>query len=157
MNSNISKLSVRLLFKGLKLVSVESLTGGLIAKQATDRSGSSEWFEAGLVTYSAESKSKLANVPKSIIDQYGVVSSQTACAMAEGAARLFKHCVVVSVTGVAGPAGGDDKHPVGTVFVACHAEGKTRVKTFLFQGNREQIRSQTVTEAINLALAELKN
>ena len=96
----------------------ESCTGGLIAKTFTDLAGSSDWFDRGFVTYSNAAKSDMLAVPASIIDDYGAVSEPVAVAMAGGALRHSQADYAVAVTGVAGPGGGSDDKPVGTVWIA---------------------------------------
>ena len=153
MKNDISKLSVRLLFKGLKLVTVESCTGGWIGKTVTDLAGSSAWFEAGFITYSNQAKTKLVNVPESLLEKYGAVSLEVADAMAKGALDSFPESISVAVTGVAGPDGGTREKPVGTVCIASAYKNKIKARKFLFEGNRNDIREQTVHEAIEMVLS----
>jgi len=103
--------------RGLKIAVAESCTGGLISSRITDISGASDYFEAGITTYSNESKIRLLNVPEDIIDRYGAVSEETAKAMAEGVKKTVHADIGVSVTGIAGPTGGTEGKPVGTVFI----------------------------------------
>jgi nicotinamide-nucleotide amidase len=153
MNNNISKLSVRLLFKGLKLVTVESCTGGWIGKIATDYAGSSCWFEAGFITYSNQAKHQLVSVPLELIEKYGAVSLEVADAMAKGALLSFPDCISVAVTGVAGPDGGTESKPVGTVCIASAYKNKIKARKFIFSGNRNDVREQTVSQAIEMLLS----
>ena len=153
MNIDTSKLSVRLLFKGIKLVTIESCTGGWIGKTVTDVSGSSGWYEGGFITYSNAAKVALVNVPQDTLDKYGAVSVEVADAMASGALQLFPECLTVSVTGIAGPDGGTESKPVGTVCIAAAYKTQVKVRKFLFEGNRDAVRKQTVGEAINLVLS----
>jgi len=153
MKALVSKLSVRLLFKQIKLVTVESCTGGLIGKTLTDMSGSSDWYEGGFITYSNRAKICLVNVPVDLIEKYGAVSEEVAEAMAKGAVQHFPECASVAVTGIAGPGGGSEEKPVGTVCIASHYKQETKVRKFAFAGNREDIRNETVKEAINLILS----
>jgi nicotinamide-nucleotide amidase len=152
MKNDISKLSVRLLFKGIKLVTVESCTGGWIGKAVTDLAGSSSWFEAGFITYSNQAKNKLVNVPEELIEKYGAVSLEVADAMAKGALDSFPDCISVSVTGVAGPDGGTKDKPVGTVCIASAYKNQLKARKFIFDGNRNSVREQTVREAIEMVL-----
>jgi len=153
MKGLVSKLSVRLLFKHIKVVTVESCTGGLIGKTFTDMSGSSDWYEGGFITYSNRAKNSLVGVPLDLINKYGAVSEEVAVAMTKGAVQHFPECVAVAVTGIAGPNGGSDEKPVGTVCIACQFKQETKVRKFAFSGNREDIRNETLKEAINLLLA----
>ncbi len=150
---DISKLSVRLLFKGIKLVTVESCTGGWIGKSVTDLAGSSGWFEAGFITYSNQAKHQLVDVPLAMLDKYGAVSLEVADAMARGAVKHFPDCISIAVTGVAGPDGGSKEKPVGTVCIASAYKQQIKARKFLFDGNRNQVREKTVKEAIEMVLS----
>ncbi len=152
MKSLVSKLSVRLMFKHLKLVTVESCTGGLIGKTMTDIAGSSDWYEGGFITYSNQAKNRLVNVPLELIEKYGAVSIEVAEAMAKGGGEHFPDCVSVAVTGIAGPGGGSLEKPVGTVCIACQYSSELKTRKFTFLGNRDEVRHKTVEEAINLLL-----
>ncbi|WP_444994005.1 CinA family protein [Aliikangiella sp. IMCC44359] len=152
MQQLVSQLSVRLIFKQLKVVTVESCTGGWIGKALTDQAGSSQWFAGGLITYTNESKTRLADVPATMIEKYGAVSVQVAEAMALGAQQYFEQCVSVAVSGIAGPDGGSKEKPVGTVCIATCLAGKTHCKQYHFTGNREQVRQQTVTQALTMVM-----
>jgi len=155
-NTLISKLSVRLLFKGVKWVTVESCTGGLLAKSATDLPGSSEWFESGLVTYSNYAKIRFCNVSEQTLRDYGAVSEQTAREMAQGAAQHFERCIVVAITGIAGPEGGSENKPVGTVCFATYFKRELESVTCYFAGDRAAIREQAALKAAELTLQRLE-
>src|ERR1700731_209685 len=99
----------------LLLTTVESCTGGMIAAAITDVSGSSGWFERGFVTYSNQAKAEMIGVPPELIDKHGAVSEPVARAMAEGALLNSRAQVSLAITGVAGPSGGTETKPVGTV------------------------------------------
>lgn len=129
--------------RGLKIAVAESCTGGLISSRITDISGASDYFEAGITTYSNESKIRLLNVPEDIIDRYGAVSEETAKAMAEGVKKTVHADIGVSVTGIAGPTGGTEGKPVGTVFIGLATKKATYVRKFFFDGNRLEIRRKT--------------
>lgn len=152
MQKLVSQLSVRLIFKQIKVATVESCTGGWIGKTLTDQAGSSDWFAGGLITYTNESKTKLASVPEALINKYGAVSLEVAEAMAKGAEHYFEGCVTVAVSGVAGPGGGSDEKPVGTVCIATCLLGQTNAKKFHFTGDRESVRLQTVENALHMVL-----
>ena len=152
MKQLVSKLSVRLIFKQLKVSTVESCTGGWIGKALTDMAGSSDWFEGGLITYTNESKNRLAQVPVELIEKHGAVSLEVAEAMALGAQLHFEGTVSVAVSGVAGPGGGSEAKPVGTVCIATCLKGKTNARKFLFNGDRENIRRETVKLALEMVL-----
>lgn len=123
----------------------ESCTGGLFAAQCTSMSGSSQWFQGGVVAYANSVKQHLLAVPETVLIEHGAVSQMCAKHMATGGVDACKSDVCVSVTGIAGPAGGTPEKPVGTVFiaVAIHAQ-ETRVLPLKLSGNREEIRRQSV-------------
>ena len=103
---------------GRRVATAESCTGGLVAAALTEIAGSSDVFEAGFVTYSNEAKSKLLTVSSELIESFGSVSVAVAWAMAQGALQASEADVAVAITGIAGPAGGSDRKPVGTVVFA---------------------------------------
>ena len=135
--------------KDLKLVTVESCTGGLLAGRIVNVSGASEVFSQGLVTYSNKSKRKVLNVDKAVLKKYGAVSKETAKEMAKGGILASDAEVGVSVTGVAGPYQSEDK-PVGLVYIGCYYKDKVTVKEYMFRGNRQKIREQAVVKALDL-------
>ncbi len=126
-----------------KLVTAESCTGGGLAEILTRIPGSSSWFERGFVTYSNESKNELLSVPIETLKQFGAVSEETAIAMAGGALNNSHADYSVSITGIAGPDGGSEDKPVGTVcFGWCKRnEGGTTTR-IIFEGDRLKIREQ---------------
>ena len=137
----------------LKLATAESCTGGLIAAYLTDIAGSSTVVERGFVTYSNEAKNEMLGVPKSIIDEHGAVSEPVACAMAEGAVKNSHADIAVSVTGIAGPGGGTETKPVGLVHMAvARRDRDTLHERHVFEGNRDNVRQQTVAAALRLVL-----
>ena len=150
--------------RNLFLVTAESLTGGLIAKYITDVPGASAVFWGGWVTYSAEAKRRLLNVPAEILERFGVVSVETAAAMAKGALAITSDSLnkcgyAIAVTGLAGPSGGTPQLPVGTVCIACASNEHTACvysEKYLFSGMRDAIREQTYTAAMQMLLQRLK-
>ncbi len=136
----------------LTITTAESCTGGLIAGRLVDYPGISAVFKEGHVTYSAEAKCKYLGLEMSFIDNYGVVSAEVAEAMARGALKVADADVALSTTGIAGPDGGDNTHPVGLVYIACAFRDKASVRRFVFTGDRAAVRTQAVTEALKLAL-----
>lgn len=134
--------------KGLTIAVAESCTGGLIASRITNISGASEYFEAGFITYSNKAKTSFLSVPEGIITRYGAVSFEVAKLMAEGVRNIAGVDIGVSVTGIAGPAGGTLEKPVGTVFVGLATGEGTSVRNFLFTGNRLEIKQQTSEAAL---------
>jgi len=158
----IDAIARRLLAADLRLVTAESCTGGLIAATLTEVPGSSRWLEGGFVTYRLSAKTRMIGVPQATLDTFGAVSEPTARAMAEGALAASDAHVSVSVTGVAGPEGGDPVAPVGTVWFgwALRDPGPRCVQTavFEFEGSRADIRSQAVRVALEgvLRLLDLR-
>jgi nicotinamide-nucleotide amidase len=141
----LEKVVARLLKSKEKTIAVaESLTGGLLAERLTNIPGSSNYFERGIVTYSDESKVSLLGVDKKLISDFGAVSAQVAEAMAIGIKRISGTDIGVSTTGIAGPGGGSDNKPVGTVFIALAYDdgGKVSVRShrYGFFGDRDRIR-----------------
>ena len=132
------------------LVIAESCTGGLIAATCTERAGSSEWFDRGFITYSNQSKVDMLNVPLDLINKHGAVSSQVVEAMAIGAYQKTAkvNSISVSVSGVAGPAGGTKEKPVGTVFVGICNQGKTYSFKLMLSGDRAEIREAVVNHVL---------
>ncbi len=148
----VSQLSVCLISKKLKAITVESCTAGWIGKVLTDQSGSSDWFAGGLITYTNQSKIALASVSEKLIQQKGAVSVEVAAAMAQGVHRYFTQCVSVAVSGVAGPGGGSEDKPVGTVCIATCLNNQICTHRFHFSGNRELVRAKTVKQALTMLL-----
>ncbi|MEZ5599249.1 MAG: CinA family protein [Pseudomonadales bacterium] len=144
--------------RALRLVTAESCTGGLIAASCTAIPGSSGWFEAGFVTYSAAAKCLMLGVGEQLITHYGVVSEPVARAMAEGALDRTSADIAVSVTGIAGPDGGDPLLPVGTVWVAWAVRGRPLVDTACHRlgGDRASVREQVVEVAVQGLLALIR-
>lgn len=133
----------------LVLVTAESCTGGWIAKTLTDLSGSSAWFDGGVVSYSNDAKQSLLGVRRETLDRHGAVSEATALEMVSGALERFGAGVAVAVTGIAGPAGGTPEKPVGTVWIGWQRRGaEAHARLFHFAGDREAVRRQTVAQAL---------
>jgi nicotinamide-nucleotide amidase len=151
------QLAERLLAKGWMLATAESCTGGLIAGACTDVAGSSAWFDCGFVTYSYEAKSAMLGVDAALLMQYGAVSEPVAVAMATGALARSRARVSVAVTGVAGPAGGTADKPVGTVWFCWNVDGQISTGQMLFDGDRSNVRAQTVGHALHTLLVLLGN
>ena len=150
--ASLEEVVVRLLSEQGKTVAVaESCTGGLIASRITDVSGSSEVFRYGFVTYANEAKRDLIGVDREDLREHGAVSKPVACQMAEGALRVGKADMAVAVTGIAGPTGGSEGKPVGTVFLGLAVRGgETRgVKQFHPWG-RDAFKRQVSQSALNL-------
>ncbi len=140
--------------RGWRLATAESCTGGGIAQAVTDIAGSSAWFECGFVTYSDPAKHRMLGVSDDTIANHGAVSSATAEAMATGSLTHSEADLAVAVTGVAGPGGGSESKPVGTVWFAWAVRGHPpEVRCEQLQGDRRAVRESAVRIALE-GLAE---
>jgi competence/damage-inducible protein CinA-like protein len=133
----------------LTLSLAESCSGGLIAKRITDIPGSSRYFCEGVVTYSNDAKMRLLGVPSELLESCGAVSSECASAMAKGVRLASGSDLGLAVTGIAGPDGGSEDKPVGTVFISLAAPDGCWTKRFQFGGNRDEIRTLTAWTALD--------
>lgn len=148
-HSLIEELAKILLKKQWRLSTAESCTGGLVAASMTGLAGSSEWFERGYVTYSNNAKSEDIGVDAHLIQDHGAVSIQVAKAMAVGAKQSSNSNIALSITGIAGPTGGTQEKPIGTVCFAWILDNDQVIsETKLFIGNRSEIRAQASEFAI---------
>jgi len=138
--------------RGLTISLAESCTGGLLAKRLTDSPGSSDFMVAGVVSYANAAKTSLLDVPTATIEQYGAVSRETVAAMLEGILHRTGTRCGISVTGVAGPGGGTDEKPVGTVWVAAAAGDGRRVRRLNLPGNRAEVRERATQAALKILL-----
>ena len=144
-----TRLAKTMLSHDLRLVTAESCTGGGIAHSITSLPGSSGWFERGFVTYTNEAKQECLGVSASTLQRFGAVSEECAAEMALGALEHSRADVAVSVTGIAGPDGGSEEKPVGTVcFGWCQRDRGSVTTRVLFEGDREQVRQQSVLMAM---------
>ena len=134
----------------LKIATAESCTGGLVAGVLCDISGISAHFWEGYITYSEEAKCKNLGVLPETIAHYGVVSCEVAEEMAMGAAERANADCAIATTGVAGPTGGTDENPVGTVCFACVVKNQVLTERMIFEGNRMEIRMQAAVYAIEM-------
>lgn len=133
----------------LTLCTAESCTGGWIAKTVTDVAGSSSWFDCGMAAYSYEAKQALLRVRSETLMQHGAVSKETVLEMVSGALITSSASLAVAVTGIAGPGGGLPDKPVGTVWIAWKRRGNyPMAEIFYFEGDREAVRRQTVSVAL---------
>lgn len=140
-----------------KIVTAESCTGGLLAAVLTEVPGASHVLERGYVAYSNAAKIELLTVPTMFIEDYGAVSKETAIAMAEGALLTSRAQISIAITGIAGPEGGSEAKPVGTVFIArSNNSGATEVKEFHFTGTRTEIRTECVKAALVMLEEEVR-
>jgi PncC family amidohydrolase len=141
--------------KGQTLSVVESCTGGLVSDRITDVPGSSDYFKGGIVSYSIEAKVRHLHISSEFINRYGVVSSQVAVRMARAVREVMRTTYGLSTTGVAGPAGGTKKTPVGTVFIGFSDGKKTLSIEAHFEGDRRQIKKQAASRALQLLYEQL--
>ena len=142
---------VATLLAGRRIATAESCTAGLVAARLTDLPGSSAYVAGGVVAYANEAKTGMLDVDASLIGANGAVSEPVAEAMAEGALRRFGADTAVSITGIAGPGGGTEDKPVGTVcFTVMLSDGPTLTRTLLLPGNRSDIRERSTTVAMHL-------
>ncbi|MFY0649542.1 MAG: CinA family protein [Methylophilaceae bacterium] len=149
-SSKLQNIAKKFIDNNFHLCVAESCTGGLLAKKITDESGSSAWFDCGLITYSNESKIRLLGVKKESLTECGAVSQEVAQEMAIGAQKNSSAVFSISITGIAGPNGGSTEKPVGTVFI-CFAFKQRVLKDYKLElsGNRSSIREQTVNFIID--------
>ena len=155
LDANLTQISLELLKHSHLLATAESCSGGMIAAACTDLAGSSQWFERGFVTYSNAAKVEMLGVPAALIEQEGAVSEAVARAMADGALAHSQAHVSLAVTGVAGPTGGSEAKPVGTVWFAWCVNGETHSEMQHFAGDRAAIRAATVRYALQRLLGFL--
>ena len=150
LNHQAQAVAQYLLARGQSMVTAESCSGGWIAKVLTDVPGSSIWFECGVVAYSYEAKEALLGVQPHTLERTGAVSQETVMEMVSGALARYGAGVAVAVTGVAGPGGGTADKPVGTVWIGWKRRGGyARAELFHFGGDREAVRRQTVSAALD--------
>lgn len=137
--------------KGLRLATVESCTGGLVAGALTAIAGSSDVVDRGFVTYTNEAKNELVGVPMDLFDRVGAVSEDVARAMAEGGVAHSSADIACGITGVAGPGGGTETKPVGLVHIAAHKrDDETLHRRTVFDGDRTQVRLDSVRTALTM-------
>lgn len=152
----VESLAAALTGRGWHIATAESCTGGWIAKCCTDAAGSSAWFERGYVTYSNQAKIDMLGVKPDSLLRHQAVSSAVAREMTEGARRQSGAEVSVAVTGIAGPDGGSEEKPVGTVWFAWSMPGREPwCERMQFSGNRAAVRLETVAHALRGLLNHL--
>lgn len=151
----LHKLTQILNQQGYKVTCAESCTGGLLAANLTRLPGSSAWFDMGFVCYSNEAKQQLLNVNPTTLSHYGAVSEEVVREMALGALIASKSDFALSVSGIAGPDGGDETKPVGLVWFGLASKKRIWAESKQFNGDRDQVRAQAVQYAINLLLSKL--
>ncbi len=147
-----ARLQAACLAHGMRVVTVESCTGGLVGHAITTVPGSSAYYLGGLITYSNEVKQAQAGVPADVIAAHGAVSAQVAVAMAAGGRTRFGADLAVSVTGVAGPDGGSAEKPVGLTYIGVADANGTDVRRYLWTGDRGANQLDSAAAALELAL-----
>lgn len=153
----VEQIAQRMLTRHWMLATAESCTGGWVAQELTALAGSSGWFDAGFVTYSNAAKTRMLGVAPELIEQEGAVSEAVVRAMAEGARRQSGGQLVVSISGIAGPGGGSELKPVGTVWFGWACEGlPTEAQCHLLAGDRAAVRRQAVEIALRGLLKQLE-
>ena len=139
------------LLTGRRIATAESCTAGLLAARLTERPGSSAYVAGGVVAYANEAKAELLGVDETLLEAHGAVSEPVAEAMADGALRRFGADTAIAITGIAGPGGGTDDKPVGTVcFSVKLRDGGTLTRTTRLPGNRADVRERSTTIAMHL-------
>lgn len=144
-----------LITKGLKIATAESCTGGMIASRLISFPGISEVFLEGAVTYSNEAKVRTLNVKEETLNKCGAVSEETAKEMAIGIATRTGADISVVTTGIAGPSGGTEDKPVGLVFIGVYYKGAVIVKRFVFNGDRNKVRTRATITALDMVRREI--
>jgi nicotinamide-nucleotide amidase len=151
--NNLQQLCIE---KGVSIAVAESCTAGLIASKLTTLPGSSSYFNGGVVAYQNEIKIKILGVSQSIIDEKTEVSVEVVNQMAKSVLEKFDANFAIATTGYAGPAGGTNKNPIGTVFIAIASVVGVVVNRFVFLGDRQSVVNQASESALSLLYNEIK-
>ena len=152
----VEKLGSLLAARAWTVAVAESCTGGLLASTITDVPGSSTYFLGGIVAYSNSSKTEVLGVPPETIQKFGAVSDRAAIGMAIGVLNNFGCDFGIAITGIAGPGGGSEAKPVGTVFIAVATEDGEQAKEFHFKGTRAEIKAASVKAALEMGCEALE-
>ncbi len=142
--------------RGVRMAVAESCTGGLVGKRLTDTPGSSDVFVGGIIAYDDAVKTRLLDVPQALLDAHGAVSEEVSCAMALGVARRLEVSLALAVTGIAGPGGGSDSKPVGTVWLATALDGLATATRIVLPGSRAEIRMRAAQASLLQAVRRLR-
>jgi nicotinamide-nucleotide amidase len=140
--------------RGLTIAAAESCTGGLLLGRLTDIPGSSAWVIGGVVAYANSVKVRDLGVPSALLEAHGAVSEPVAMAMAQGVRARLGADIAVAITGIAGPSGGTDAKPVGTVVIASTG-ARDELRTFLFTGDRQMVRTLSTAAALDMVRRSL--
>uniref|UniRef100_A0A7C4XFA4 CinA family protein n=1 Tax=candidate division WOR-3 bacterium TaxID=2052148 RepID=A0A7C4XFA4_UNCW3 len=149
-NRFLKEIARKLLDRKLTISVCESCTGGMLGAIITSLSGSSKYFSGGIIAYSNRIKEKIVGVRPGTLRKFGAVSSETALEMAKNVRKRLNSDIGISITGIAGPAGGTKKKPVGLVYIGLASKKEGVFKKFLFKGNREAVRKKSCREALLL-------
>ena len=143
--------------KEISIATAESCTAGFLASKITSVSGSSSFFKGGIIAYQNDIKIGYLGVLESIIREKTVVCSEVVEQMSEGVRHKFLSDFSIATSGYAGPTGGTELNPVGTVFIAISSKENTISERFIFTGDRESVISQSVIKGVKFLMEELKN
>jgi PncC family amidohydrolase len=136
----------------LTLATAESCTGGLIGHRLTEVSGSSDYFLGGIIAYSNEIKERVLGVRRATLEAHGAVSAETAIEMARGARRVLQTDIAVSVTGIAGPGGGNADKPIGLTYIAVVADQFERVERCVWESDRSGNKQASSEAALQMVI-----
>ena len=142
--------------KGVSVAVAESCTSGLIASKLTLKSGSSTFFKGGIIAYQNDIKIKILGVDEQAILQYTEVSAEVVRQMAEGVRKGFSVDYSIATSGYAGPSGGTNNNPIGTVFIAISSATGVDVERFVFSGDRQSIVNQASEKSLSLLYDAIK-
>ena len=143
--------------RGLYISTAESCTGGWVSTAITQIAGSSGWFDRGYVSYSNEAKREMLGVRAKTLDVHGAVSKAVVEEMAKGALKKSRATFSVAISGIAGPDGGTDEKPVGTVWMAWCVQGKVDSALFCLPGERQDVRAAAVSLALQGLLVRIRD
>ena len=155
LTSIAQQLGEMLCKKNAKLTTAESCTGGGISEAITAVSGSSQWFEFGFVTYANSAKQQLLGVSKKTLDQYGAVSEQVVEQMAQGAIQQSQADYAIAVSGIAGPDGGTEDKPIGTVWFCWQTPTRSWTQQLMLSGDRQAVRTAAIKNSLQQLLQHL--
>jgi nicotinamide-nucleotide amidase len=150
MEAIVNRIHKSLLKKRKTIAVAESCTGGLLSSLLTKEAGSSKYFIGGVIAYSNKVKEDILKIPRSVIAKKGAVSEPVVKLMAKRIRKMAKTDFGIGITGIAGPAGGTTRKPVGTVFIAIDSKDKKISKKFHFTGSRIAIREKTALKSLEL-------
>ena len=143
--------------KDVSIATAESCTAGLLAARITSMAGASSFFKGGIIAYQNDIKINILNVSQSVIEEKTAVSSEVSEQMAVGVRDKLSADFSIATTGYAGPTGGTELNPLGTVFIAVSSKEKTISRRFVFTGDRESVVNQVIIHGIDFLVEELKN